>query len=304
MPDGLLNVLKPPGMTSHDVVDAVRDLLGTRRVGHTGTLDPAATGVMVLMVGTATRLSEYLTARPKVYRAEITFGIATDTLDGEGMVVQRADASGLEAAAVRDACAQLVGEVEIEPPMHSAVHHRGRRLYALAREGGRADVPARRSVVERFDLLDFVPGALARAVVEVACSSGTYVRSLAVMVGELLGRPAYLSFLVRTCVGNQHLSEALTGAELRELVAAGRLEAVLIRPEDALPDWPRVVAQGLNAVHLSHGVPVPAWQDSAVGQHLLVMLADGRLLCVAEALREGGTLMVQPRRVLLSEDEL
>ncbi len=304
MPEGLLNVLKPPGMTSHDVVDGVRRILGVQRVGHTGTLDPAAAGVMVVMVGNATRLSEYLTARPKVYRAEITFGIATDTLDGEGEIVERAGAASLDEQAVREALARLTGDMQIAPPMHSAVRHRGRRLYDIARAGGNVEVETRPSTIHRFERLDFQPGEMARAVAEVACSSGTYVRSLAALAGELLECPAYLSFLVRTRVGNHDLADALTGSELREVVAAGRLEDVLIRPPDALPEWPRLVADGATAVHLCNGVQVPTWQPVEAGEVLFVTLADGRVLCVAEAIRGDDQTLIQPRRVLLAEDEL
>ncbi len=301
MADGLLNMLKPPGMTSHDVVDGVRRIVGTRRVGHTGTLDPAAAGVMVLMIGAATRLSEFLTARPKVYRAEITFGIATDTLDGEGTIVERADARALRAAPVREALAALTGELQIVPPMYSAVWHHGRRLYDIARSGETVEVETRTSVIDRFELLDFQPGSPARALTEIACSSGTYVRSLAAMAGAIVGLPAYLSLLVRTRVGPLEIADALTGRELTQVVRDGRLSEVLIAPEDALTDWPRLVADAPTARALSNGMRVPPWQPVGAG-HLLVMREDGRLLCVAEALEIEGTLMVQPRRLVTSED--
>jgi len=303
MPEGLLNVLKPPGMTSHDIVDAVRRILGTRRVGHTGTLDPAAAGVMVLMVGTTTRLSEFLTARPKVYRAEITFGIATDTLDGEGAVVERADASALREETVREALAALTGELQIVPPMYSAVRHEGRRLYDIARSGRTVEVETRTSVIDRFELLDFQPGDPARALTEVACSSGTYVRSLAALAGAIVGLPACLSLLVRTRVGTQEIADALTGRELIEAVRDGRLDEVLIPPADALAEWPRLVADEQAALALIDGARVPAWAPVDAGQ-VLVMLEDGRLLCVAEALEGDGAMTIQPRRVLLSEDVL
>jgi len=303
MPEGLLNLLKPPGMTSHDVVDAVRRILGTRRIGHTGTLDPAAAGVMVLMVGATTRLSEFLTARPKVYRAEITFGIATDTLDGEGAIVQRGDASALREEAVRVALAALTGELQIVPPMHSAVRHQGRRLYDIARSGRTVAVETRTSVIDRFELLDFQPGDPARALTEVACSSGTYVRSLAAMAGEIVGLPACLSVLVRTRVGAQRIADALTGRELSAAVRDGRLGEVLIAPADALADWPRLVADHQAARALIHGMQLPAWAPVDAG-HVLVMLEDGRLLGVAEALECDDALVIQPRRVLLGEDVL
>ncbi|MEA3402205.1 MAG: tRNA pseudouridine(55) synthase TruB [Armatimonadota bacterium] len=304
MPEGLLNMLKPPGMTSHDVVDRVREIIGLRRVGHTGTLDPAAAGVMVLMVGGATRLSEYLTARDKVYRAEITLGLATDTLDGEGVIVERRDAGDISREAAEEALAALTGEMEITPPLHSAVRHQGKRLYEIARAGGEVAVETRQVTIRRFELLDFRPGELTRLLAEIECSSGTYVRSLAAMVGERLERPAYLSLLVRTRVGNQRVQDSLTGTELSEAVRAGRLEETLIAPEDALEDWPRIGSEHPEALDLCRGLQIRAPASVEPGGHVLVMTPDDRLLCVAELVREGGETMVQPRRVLLGEDEI
>ncbi len=304
MPEGLLNILKPPGMTSHDIVDAVRKILGMRRVGHTGTLDPAAAAVMVLMVGATTRLSRFLTARPKVYRAEITFGIATDTLDGEGEIVAEADASHLDVSTLRRALEELTGTIEIAPPMYSAVWHQGRRLYDLARRGATVQVATRSSVVERFELLDFQPGAVARALTEVACSSGTYVRSLAAMVGERVELPAYLSMLVRTRVGPLRVQDALTGRELSQAVRENRLDDVLIPPEQMLDDWPRLVADRTTAALLCRGGQAAAWEEVAAGSFVLVMLEDGRLLGIAEALERDGETIIQPRCVLVGEDGL
>lgn len=301
MPEGLLNMLKPPGMTSHDVVERVRRILHERQVGHTGTLDPAAAGVMVLMVGATTKLSGHLTVQRKVYRAEITFGAATETLDGEGAVTERADASGLTAEAVAAALAGMIGPMEMLPPMHSAVRLEGKRLYKLARRGQSVEVAARAVTIERFELLDFTPGSLARALAEVECSSGTYVRSLAAMAGELVGLPAYLSFLVRTRVGGQMIADALTGSELEEAAVTGRLDEVLLSPAEAL-GWPCLVADRETAAALAHGVQVPAWGPIEVGAPLLVVLENGRVLCTAEALDGSDTPLVQPRRVLIDRE--
>lgn len=301
MPEGLLNMLKPPGMTSHDVVERVRRILRERQVGHTGTLDPAAAGVMVLMVGATTKLSGHLTVQRKVYRAEITFGVATETLDGEGSITERADASALTAAAVAAALAELVGPMEMLPPMHSAVRLDGKRLYKLARRGESVEVEARAVTIERFELLDFTPGSLARALAEVECSSGTYVRSLAAMAGELVGLPAYLSFLVRTRVGGQMIADALTGSELQEAAVTGRLDEVLLSPADVL-GWPRLVADNETAAALAHGVRVPAWAPVPAGAPLLILLPNGRILCIAELLDEADGPLVQPRRLLIDRE--
>ncbi len=303
MPDGVLNILKPPGMTSHDIVDGVRRVTHMRKVGHTGTLDPAAAGVMVLMLGSATRLSEFLVGCDKTYRAEITFGLSTDTLDGEGVIVAEADASVITAERVSEALVDLTGEIEMVPPMYSAVWHEGRRLYEIARAGETVEVESRLVTVHRFELLEFTPGERARALTEVECSSGTYVRSLAAMLGEALDRPAYLSFLVRTRVGAQRIEDSLTGRELTAAAHEARLGELLSAPEDVLCDWPRIEADRETAIALCRGMQTEAPLLLEPGRRLLV-LTGGRLLCVAEVVSDGDTTAIQPRRVLLPEDDL
>lgn len=304
MPEGVLSMLKAPGMTSHDVVDGVRRILQVRKVGHTGTLDPAAAGVIVVMVGATTRLSEFLMGCDKSYRAEITFGIATDSLDGEGEVLARESAKQVEAAGIERALERLTGALHMPPPMHSAVWHQGRRLYEIARAGGSVEAKSRESVVHRFELLDFEPGETARALTEIECSSGTYVRSLAALVGEAVGCPAYLSFLVRTAVGAQTLEDSLTGSELAARVREHGLESVLVAPQEALPPaWPRLEIDRAAAVQLCRGIQIPAPAET-VGQSHTVVLLDGRLICVAEIIEENEERLLQPRRVVLSEEEL
>ena len=303
MPDGVLNMLKPPGMTSHDVVDGVRRITRMRKVGHCGTLDPAAAGVMVMMLGSATRMSEFLMGCDKVYRAEITLGVSTDTLDGEGTIIAESDATDVTAERVSEALAGLTGELDMVPPMHSAVRHGGRRLYQIAREGETVEVESRRVTVHRFELLEFTPGERARALTEVACSSGTYVRSLAAMLGDALDCPAYLSFLVRTRVGAQRIEDALTGSELNDAAKEKRVAELLGGPEDVLCDWPRIEADHETAVALCRGMQIEAPSPLLEGERVLV-LTGGRLLCVAEAVADGPATLIQPRRVLLGEDDL
>jgi len=330
VPDGVLNVLKPPGITSHDLVDEVRRITRTRKVGHAGTLDPAAAGVMILMLGAATRLSEFLTAARKVYRAEITLGITTDSLDGEGVIVpgpSRSRADDVTAEQLRETLQGLTGELEMAPPMYSAVRHQGRRLYELAREGKRAQVEPRPVRVDRFELLDFQPGSsqqplpaegsplasqpegkqasgtaaasAPRAVVEIECSKGTYVRSLAAEVGERLGCGAHLSFLVRTAVGEHTLAEASTLEELQAAVAADRLRELLTPPADALREMPKVTVTSEGAEALRHGVRWPAAPEIADVDMAAVLSPEGCLLCVAEVVRSDAGAELQPRRVFM-----
>jgi tRNA pseudouridine55 synthase len=208
-PFGLLNVLKPPGMSSHDVVGAVRRLAGTRRVGHGGTLDPAAAGVMTVAVGKATRLLGYL-QDDKAYRAEVVFGLATDSGDAEGTVTERADARGLTREALEAALEPFRGTITQRPPMTSAVHVQGKRLYELARAGvqlAEEEIPTRQVQIHALELVEFTPG---RALLDVHCSAGTYIRSLAIDLGASLGLPACLGFLLRTAAGNCRLADART----------------------------------------------------------------------------------------------
>lgn len=217
-PFGLLNVLKPPGMSSHDVVSYCRRALGTRRVGHGGTLDPVAAGVMTVAAGKATRLLGYL-RHDKAYIAEVSFGLATDSVDAEGTVIATADAASLRQEAVAEALSAFRGGIVQRPPMTSAVHVGGKRLYELARQGVTLEaeqIPQREVTIHDLTLLGFEPGEQARARLFVRCSAGTYIRSLAVDLGAALGLPASLAFLLRTEAGDCRLAEAQTLEEVAE----------------------------------------------------------------------------------------
>jgi tRNA pseudouridine55 synthase len=221
-PDGVAVVDKEAGWTSHDVVAKSRGILGTRKVGHSGTLDPDATGVLVLGVGRATRLLRFLQLLPKSYEAEIRFGVATSTLDAAGEVVATADMSGLAPADVLAAAVELTGELMQVPPMVSALKVDGRRLHELAREGIEVERQARPVRVSRFDVTPTDDPLVWRAAVD--CSSGTYVRSLAADLGEALGGFAHLTSLRRTAVGPFGLAEArpLESIDLLPLIDAVR----------------------------------------------------------------------------------
>ena len=206
-PDGVAVIDKAAGWTSHDVVAKARGVLGTRKVGHSGTLDPDATGVLVLGVGRATRLLRYLTELPKSYEAEIVLGVETDTLDSSGQVTARHDMAGVGEQQARRAAADLTGDILQVPPMVSAVKVGGRRLHELARAGIEVEREARPVTVHRFEVAA-VPGVegVLRAVVD--CSSGTYVRVLAADLGRALGGGAHLRALRRTAVGGFGLAGA------------------------------------------------------------------------------------------------
>ncbi len=221
-PSGICVVDKPAGWTSHDVVARARRVLGTRKVGHAGTLDPMATGVLVLGVGRGTRLLTFITGVDKTYDATIRFGVETDSLDADGQVTATHEMSGLDPAAVRAAAADLTGHLLQVPPMVSALKVDGRRLHQLAREGIEVERAPRPVTVTRFDVAPTDDPLVWTALVE--CSSGTYVRSLAADLGRSLGGGAHLAGLRRTAVGPFGLDEAhdLEHLELLELAEGVR----------------------------------------------------------------------------------
>jgi len=209
-PEGLLLVDKPAGITSHDAVAAVRRALGIRKVGHAGTLDPMATGLLAMGVGRATRLLRFLGDLPKRYEGEALLGIETDTLDAEGSVVRTTDASGVTESALREAMASLTGEIDQAPPAFSAVSVGGERLHRAARRGVMVEAPPRRVRVDRFDLVGF---DAPRFGFEVECSGGTYVRSLVADAGARAGSGAHLTRLRRTAIGPFSVTDARPPAD-------------------------------------------------------------------------------------------
>lgn len=213
-PVGFLNVLKPPGMTSHDVVAFVRRRLAGGKVGHLGTLDPPAAGVLPLAVGRATRTLEYLPAARKAYRAEVTFGVETDTLDAAGQVLARHPIGDLTRGRVEEACARFQGTILQAPPRVSAIRQGGRRSYDRARQGEDFELPPREALYHAVRVVDYGNGV---ALLDVDCGPGTYVRALARDLGQALGCGAILSFLLRTRSGPFFLDDAVT---LEELLAA------------------------------------------------------------------------------------
>ena len=234
MTDGFLNILKPPGMSSHDVVYAVRRALGVRRVGHAGTLDPGAAGVLPVAVGKATKLLAYLEPVGKTYRAELLFGIKTDSGDDTGKVLERMDGFSLPSRErITEALASFKGRIEQRPPKYSAIKINGQKAYMLARQQLDIELPAREVEIYRLELLAEREQANT-LLLEIDCSKGTYIRSLCADIGDSLGIPATMSFLVRTRVGDFRLFEAIT---LEELAAQGA--AALLAPDGFLKHLPR-----------------------------------------------------------------
>jgi tRNA pseudouridine55 synthase len=277
--NGILVIDKPAGPTSHDIVDRVRRVLGVRRVGHTGTLDPFATGVLPICVGKATRLVRFLAESDKAYRARVRFGWATTTDDGTGEPLSAAEPVTPERAALAAACRRFTGPLRQVPPAYSAKRVAGRRLYELARAGVAVAPSAVAVVVHRLELHELGDGW---ADLEVLCSAGTYVRALARDLGEALGTGAHLQALRRTSAAGFGLDHALAADSL----TAERALAALLPLEAALGDVPalRVGAEGLAA--LRHGRPLtsPLLLDPLPApppSRARILDAEGRLVALA-----------------------
>ena len=256
---GVLVVDKPVGLTSHDVVQLIRKGTNIRRAGHTGTLDPRASGVLVVLLGPAVRLSEYVSASDKRYQAILHLGATTDTYDAEGRVTSSRPVDHITEEQFEDALQNFVGEIEQVPPPYSAVKVKGRKAYEMAREGEEVDLAPRKIKVYSLELLEWAPP---EAVIDVYCSSGTYVRSLAFDLGEKLGCGAHLIGLRRTKSGRFTLRDAVPLRKLRESFEDNSWYQYVIPAAEALTDWPAVELSEENIDAIRHGHRIPAEPDS------------------------------------------
>jgi tRNA pseudouridine55 synthase len=304
--DGVLNIDKPGGITSHDVVARVRRLLGQRRVGHAGTLDPMATGVLPVCLGKATRLTEAIQAGRKEYMAEVTFGTATDSQDSTGQVTARRNASHLTEQDVREALRSFVGAIWQVPPMTSARRHEGRRLYSIAREGVEVPREPRQVWIYAASLDAFAPGEQPKAILTIACSSGTYIRTLAHDLGAALGVGAHMSALRRTMVGPFRHEDA---APLHRLEAAGRdvAAAAVLPMTAAVAHLPTVTLPNEELGSVAHGTPPTRWSGSpGDGALPVALLSDaGDLVALAKFVRaKGGSdgCVLRPYAVFLEPE--
>jgi len=246
---GVLLLDKPVGLTSNAALQQARRLLRAEKAGHTGTLDPLASGLLPLCFGAATKFAQASLDADKAYRARLALGVTTSTGDGEGEVLERR-AVELDRAAVEAACARFVGTIEQVPPMHSALKHGGRALYDYARAGIEVERAPRRIVVHRLDIVDWQDATL---VVDVVCSKGTYVRTLAEDIGAALGCGAHLAALRRTASGGLGLAGAVTPDALAALDEAQR-DARLLPPDALLADWPALVLPAAEAARFLTGL--------------------------------------------------
>ncbi len=272
--EGVVVIDKPSGMTSHDVVSRVRKIFGMKRVGHAGTLDPLATGVLVICLGQATRIVEYLTAATKEYVAGVAFGVTTDSEDVSGRILSESVTSGLTEDQVRTALASFRGRIRQIPPMVSAVHHQGKRLYELARQGIEVEREPREVEISKLELLDFCRGERAIATLEIECSSGTYIRTLAADIGAALGCGAIMTSLRRTRAGAFTVDEAVCLEQLEELKCKQDLERAVHSIPDALTEWTKIALNAEQAADFALGRPIQLTMPSSHSFGGLVLLLD------------------------------
>ena len=236
--DGILNINKPAGNTSFSIVSIVKRLTGERRVGHAGTLDPIASGVLPVCLGKGTRIVEFLLEASKVYRAQIELGVATDTHDIKGTIIRRGDSSTIKLEQLEQALNSFRGLIQQTPPMFSALKYKGKRLYHLAREGITIKRESRAATIHRLELLEFKPPLVA---LEIECSRGTYIRSLAHDLGELLGCGAHLKELVRLSYGPFDIEAAVSPNQLEDAFSNNDWQQLIYPVDTVLRNWTLVV---------------------------------------------------------------
>jgi tRNA pseudouridine55 synthase len=276
---GFLNIDKPQGITSHDVVASVRRLsrssTATKKVGHAGTLDPLATGVLILCLGHATRLSEYAMQSTKQYCATIHLGIETDTYDAEGEIVSQTDASHITKEQLEAAFLPFIGDIQQVPPIYSAIKKDGKKLYELARQGQEIELESRSVHIYNITLQARNPP---HVVLDITCAAGTYIRSLAHDIGEKLAVGAHLSALIRTRSGGFKLENAVA---LDALLENDNWQQHIIAPKDALSDWQTCLLNEEQITEIRQGRMIE--NDSSLSNdYIMAYMADGHLLAVLE----------------------
>lgn len=301
---GFINVLKPPGFTSHEVVQELRRLLKVKRIGHGGTLDPLAAGVLPVAVGKATRLLEYLQGGVKAYRAEFILGLKTDTQDLGGRVLARKHCPPFTERDLQAATGPFTGTIMQVPPMVSAVHYQGRRLYELAREGLEVERPARQVTIHEFRLIRSWPdGPYYRALMDITCSRGTYIRTLGADWGDYLGVGATTAFLLRTRAGSFRLADAWTLEEIAGAIERGKGN-FLLPPAVGLAHLPGIIVPDEFIRHVINGIPLkgdvcrplPSIRN---GDMVRLETVEGQLLALARVETDTrGAFLLKPCKVL------
>ncbi|MDF2662128.1 MAG: tRNA pseudouridine synthase [Paenibacillus sp.] len=303
--EGVLPVHKPAGFTSHDVVAKLRRIVGMKRIGHTGTLDPQVTGVLPLCLGRATRFVEYIQELPKQYEAELTFGISTDTEDWTGETIERLEPGSIKLSEteVRSALDSFTGTIDQIPPMYSAVKVGGKKLYELAREGKEIERKSRKVDIYKMETLALdLETDYPKVRFRVLCSKGTYIRTLCVDIGKALGYPAVMTQLVRSSTGSITLDGCFTLEQIEEKHRAGELSSLLIPADRLVTQLPSVTVTASGARHAAQGKSLPIPDGSLHSQPdelVKVYDPDGVFIGIFKADGESG--MLRPEKVFASQ---
>lgn len=276
---GILNVYKPKGMTSHNVVSFVRRQLNMKRVGHTGTLDPAATGVLPVLIGNATKLSDLIMADEKKYTARVVLGITTDTEDTTGEIIEKKEVSVTKEQLI-EAVKNFTGDIEQIPPMYSAIKVDGQKLYKLARKGVEIERKPRKITVYSIDVYDFDGTSF---MMDVHCGKGTYIRSLCRDIGAFLGCGAAMDTLERTMSGIFTKENAYTFEQIEQAVKNGAVEELFIKPDDVLTDFERIDITAENEAKIRNGIrlrPDQLGVEKYCENQIFRIYADNKMLCL------------------------
>lgn len=288
---GILNVYKPKGMTSHNVVSFVRRQLNMKRIGHTGTLDPAATGVLPVLIGNATKLSDLIMADEKKYTARVVLGITTDTEDTTGEIVEKRDVS-VTKEQLDEVIKSFIGEIEQIPPMYSAIKVDGRKLYQLARKGVEIERKPRKITVYDIAVYDFDGTSF---MMDVHCGKGTYIRSLCRDIGASLGCGAAMDSLERTMSGIFTKENAYTFEQIENSVKNGTVDELLIKPDDVLTDFIKIDATAENVAKIKNGIRLRPQQlnikEYSEGE-IFRIYEQGKLLCLLRVRDCDGQLLL------------
>jgi len=293
--NGILNIFKPKGISSHQVVREVRNILNVPKAGHTGTLDPSASGVLVICLGQATKIAEFLVGTRKHYQCEVILGISTDTQDSEGKIVQEKKVEAdINEKRIKDTFRKYEGTISQTPPMFSAVHYQGKRLYHLARKGIKVTRNPKKVKIYQLNLIDFNQKVNPIVKFEVICSKGTYIRTLCNDIGDELGCGAYLSNLIRKKVGNFSIEDSLNLEELKKDKTSG--ERYLISIDSALEELDKIIVKSEATKTVLNGgvisseqiVEIPEGLKAEKDKFVKIFDAKGNLLSIASSIKEDG----------------
>jgi tRNA pseudouridine55 synthase len=299
--NGILNIFKPKGISSHQVVKEVRDILNIPKVGHTGTLDPSASGVLLLCLGQATKIAEFLVGMKKHYQGEMTLGITTDSQDAEGKIIKEKEVgTDIDEKRIRDIFQKYEGKISQIPPMFSAAHYKGKRLYHLARKGIEVKRSSKEVKIYQFNLINFDKRVNPIVKFEVVCSKGTYVRTLCNDIGNELGCGAHLSSLVRKKVGNFSIEDSMNLEEFREDKTLGKKYLVSI--DSALEGLNKVTVKREASKTVLNGGVISSEQmeELKTGKDIFIKMFDvkGNLLSIGTSIKDdGGNIIFKPVKV-------